>query len=271
MLNYFPCDNQQLCRFGQHLKTTFQSADAIGNYLSGIRTCLAMLGQDIPNPLDRQMAMFTQGLKCIVVRAVKQAAPITPELLLKMSAAVDLNAITEIVAWTATLLGFYMFLRKSNLVPDTMHSFDPNQQFTRQDIHISQAQGPVMVQIRWSKTIQFRQRILRVPVLPAENKKICPVFRLHYMVNHVPGEPLGPTFTLPATQPGLALLYNQLIARFRKWLQIIGQDSSQYSLHSLRRGGATFAYQSNIEAEMIKVMGDWSSDAYKRHIHGPEI
>ena len=32
------------------------------------------------------------------------------------------------------------------------------------------------------------------------------------------------------------------------------------------QGGATFAYQSDIEAEMIKLMGDWASDAYKRYI-----
>ena len=30
--------------------------------------------------------------------------------------------------------------------------------------------------------------------------------------------------------------------------------------------GATFAYQSNIEGEMIKLMGGWASDAYKRYI-----
>ena len=28
MLDYFPCNNTQLCRFGQHLKTSFQSPDA---------------------------------------------------------------------------------------------------------------------------------------------------------------------------------------------------------------------------------------------------
>ena len=43
-------------------------------------------------------------------------------------------------------------------------------------------------------------------------------------------------------------------------------NESQYSLHSLCRGGATFAYRSNLESEMIKVLGGWSSDAYKRYI-----
>ena len=32
------------------------------------------------------------------------------------------------------------------------------------------------------------------------------------------------------------------------------------------RGGATFAYQANIEGEMIKLLGDWASDCYKRYM-----
>ena len=31
-------------------------------------------------------------------------------------------------------------------------------------------------------------------------------------------------------------------------------------------GGATFAYQANIEGEMIKLLGDWASDCYKRYV-----
>ena len=57
-----------------------------------------------------------------------------------------------------------------------------------------------------------------------------------------------------------------MIYRFRKWLILSGHDPAIYSLHSLRRGGVTFAYQSDIEAEMIKLLGDWASDCYKRYI-----
>ena len=32
------------------------------------------------------------------------------------------------------------------------------------------------------------------------------------------------------------------------------------------QGGATFAYQSDMEAEMKKLLGDWASDSYKRYI-----
>ena len=39
-----------------------------------------------------------------------------------------------------------------------------------------------------------------------------------------------------------------------------------FSLHLLRRGGATFAFQSDMEGQMIKLLGDWASDCYERYI-----
>ena len=90
LLNYFPCDNKQLCRFGQHLRKTFESPDAIGNYLSGMHTISALLGLVIPDIKDRQMQMFMTGLKRTMQHTVKQAAPITPQLLIKMSKVVKL-------------------------------------------------------------------------------------------------------------------------------------------------------------------------------------
>ena len=63
-----------------------------------------------------------------------------------------------------------------------------------------------------------------------------------------------------------SIISKSAIYRFRKWLILIGAEPHIYTLHSLRRGGAIFAYQANIEGEMIKLLGDWASDAYKKYI-----
>ena len=102
-------------------------------------------------------------------------------------------------------------------------------------------------------------------MLPASNKAVCPVFWMHFLIAKVPGNPDDPVLLIPGRRK-LALSANQLLYRFHKWLILIGLDSTIFSLHSLCRGGKTFAYQSNIEAEMIKLLGDWASDAYKRYI-----
>ena len=86
------------------------------------------------------------------------------------------------------------------------------------------------------------------------------------MISRIPAEPSEPLFSLQVGRHRVALSANQLIYRFRKWLILSGTEPSIYSLHSLRRGGATFAYQSDMEGEMIKLLGDWASDTYKRYI-----
>ena len=265
-LPYFPADNKHICRFGQHLAQTFKSPDSVGNYLSAVRTFMALMGFPIPNPQEKRMQMFIQGLKRYMDHEVKQAAPITPELLLKISRVVDYTSQTDMVAWVATLIGFTMFLRKSNLVPDAMDDFNPDMQFRRQDLNVTGPFSVMMAEITWAKNLQFKQKILRLPILPVDIKAICPVLWVHYMMQKVPALPHDPAFTVWVGNEKQALSANQLVARLRKWLKLVKEKEEEYSLHSLRRGGATFAHQCNIEAEMIKRLGNWASDAYKRYI-----
>ena len=124
LLQYFPCDNHQLCRFGEYLKTQLGLLDSIGNYVSGVRTMIALLGMEVPEVKDRHMQMFMVGLKKSMEHTIKQAAPMTPSILVRLSKVVNYRDRVEVIAWTATLLGFYMFLRKSNLVPEAMDKFD---------------------------------------------------------------------------------------------------------------------------------------------------
>ena len=147
-----------------------------------------------------------------------------------------------------------------------MDQFEPLHQFQRADIHLLGLDKAMMCEVRWTKTIQFRQKVLRFPVLPAHNKAICPVLWTHKMVIDNPGLPNDPLFLINTPQQKLCLLANQLLYRIRKWLKLVGQEDSAFSLHSLCRGGATFAYQSDMEGEMIKLLGGWASDCYKRYI-----
>ena len=249
-LQYFPADNRQICRFGQYLvsERKFISADSIGNYQSGIRTCHHILGLQAPSTTEKQMQWFTQGIQRLLLHELKQAAPITPDILVRISRVVKYTDETEMVAWVATLVGFTMFLRKSNLVPDAMDKFDPETQFRRADLHVTNPFAAMMAEIRWSKTNQFRKRILRLPVLPTNNKAICPVLWTHYMINKVPAEPNDPAFTIHHNGQKTALSAYQLLARMRKWLTLISEEAEKFSLHSLRRGGR----HSRIKAKLKK-------------------
>ena len=218
------------------------------------------------DPKEKQMQMFTQGLKRVLLHALKQAEPMTPKLPLRLSKVVNYKDDVETVAWVATLLRFYMFMSSSNLVPDTMDNYNIKQQFCRADLNLTRTDA-MMAEVRWSKTLQFRGKIPRFPVLPATNKAICPVFWTHHMITRIPTEPQDLDFTIKIKNQKLALSANQLIYRLRKWLTLVGNvNPCDYSLHSLRCGGVTFAYRCNIESEIIRTLGGWCSVAYKRYI-----
>ena len=86
------------------------------------------------------------------------------------------------------------------------------------------------------------------------------------MVRAIPADAHDLVLVLKDGNRTVALSANQLIYRFCKWLLLIACNPAIYTLHSLRRGGATFAYQADIEGEMIKLLGDWASDTYKRYV-----
>ena len=57
-----------------------------------------------------------------------------------------------------------------------------------------------------------------------------------------------------------------MTVKLRSWLEKISEDPQKFSLHSRRRGGAFHAHRSNIWEEMIKILGNWASDAFRRYI-----
>ena len=51
--------------------------------------------------------------------------------------------------------------------------------------------------------------------------------------------------------------------KLRNTFKLAKIKSENYSGHSFRRGGATFAMKSGVPFPLIKCQGDWASDAFK--------
>jgi integrase len=150
--------------------------------------------------------------------------------------------------------------RKSNLVY-TYSKDEPPHFICRKDIHFSQE--AVTLYFTWSKTNQFGARIHKVPLIAIPNSVLCPVQALFNMLSLVPAQPHDALFSVPgASKKLIPVSY----ANFQKFLKnivsLVGIDSTNFSTHSFRRGGATHAFDSNVPSELIKSHGDWSSDAY---------
>jgi hypothetical protein len=79
----------------------------------------------------------------------------------------------------------------------------------------------------------------------------------------VPADPLDCAFVYQnAVGKLVALDHASLVSGMKQLMTRIGVPASSVSGHSLRRGGATFAYQSGVDGKSIKAQGDWSSDCW---------
>ena len=199
---------------------------------------------------------------------VHRVSPLTPEILLAFRPHLDLGSPTRENIWAACLVGFFGLLRKSNLFPPTLQGFDPSKHLSMSDFLIRE--WGLAIQIRWSKTVQKKERVLQVPLLAMPGHPLCPVTA----VNHARRLNVGTSLTGPAffwqTDKGLSpVLYKWFLKQLRILLEKVGCDPSEYGAHSLRRGGASWAFRCGLPADVIKILGDWRSQAYQAYLEIP--
>jgi integrase len=58
------------------------------------------------------------------------------------------------------------------------------------------------------------------------------------------------------------MTHTVFVGAFKRLVKLCGLDWAKYSGHSFRRGGATYCFNLGVSPELIKLLGDWKSDAY---------
>ena len=159
----------------------------------------------------------------------------------------------HVVFWALFILAFFTLSRKSNLVVS-------GNKLRRMDVLVGD--NGLLVKFRWTKTIQFGQRILEIPLLAAPESNLCPKKAYQNMITLVPAPKSGPAFVLPSAKGLAPVTYLQFQSFLRDCIRGIGLKAEGFSSHSFRRGGATWAFKSQVPSELIKVQGDWLSSAY---------
>ena len=117
--------------------------------------------------------------------------------------------------------------------------------------------------MRWSKTIQFLERIVEIPLLCIPRSKLCPTTAIsnafHFMAaasafnsqafNWVDQKQLVKIFTC-----------GSFVSTLQIHLTSLGFDPKLFAGNSFLRGGASFAYQAGVPIKLIKALGSWHSD-----------
>jgi integrase len=206
------------------------------------------------------------GIKRTKGDAVKTKLPITPEILHRIRLALSPLDAEDSVFWAVCLIAFFGLFRKGNLLLKSDSSFDPTKHLRRRDFGF--VPSGIIVEVRWNKTIQFLQRTLQIPLPLLKNHPLCPVSAVLRSFSLVTPPSLdAPAFLLPSTEGRVtSLTQSKFTKKLTKVLSLSGYDSSLFSGHSFRRGGATWALQCGFPSDVIKILGDWRSDAYLRYI-----
>ena len=89
-----------------------------------------------------------------------------------------------------------IIINKNRLLANTIYrnivtsesttTFNPDEQLTRANAFI--AGWLVLINIRWSKTIQYMQKDLHLPLTPAKCRAICPIYWVRYMQKMIPSK-----------------------------------------------------------------------------------
>ena len=146
-------------------------------------------------------------------------------------------------------------------------NFKGTEQLTRWHVGIDQDDKMALFIIEWSKTIQHCHKELWVPVMPSTDKSVCRISNLLRYFALVSAKPSDPCFCYRNHRCQLkALMYEQLGSQLKDWVKELGEDQNKYSLHGLRRGRTSHAFDMGIKPEYIKMMGDWASTCFYRYL-----
>ena len=98
---------------------------------------------------------------------------------------------------------------------------------------------------------------------------LCPVQPYEHHLRCHPAPSSSPAFFKSFDGDIKPITYDVLGTKLRCVLASAGLDPSKYSTHSLRRGGASYAFKCGAPVELISLQGDWSSDAVLIYVAQP--
>ena len=211
----------------------------IKQYVSGVWSLHKYLGYDHPDPTFFIIQSTLQGAKRLLGAATNPALPLSPQDLCAIFYTLDMSSVVDRKFWAALVLSFRCLLRVSHLVSS------PHQLYVR-DVEFNE-EGFDLV-MRSSKTIQFQERVNRIPVVQSPGSILCPVSVIKQYISDSGRKP---------SQTLFGFSYAKYNAKLQRSCEAIGLKG-HYSTHSVRRGSASYL-ATFLPLHDVKAYGDWRS------------
>ena len=265
-ISLVPISQQDLGRYIAFLSRKL-SFNSVRQYLNIVR--LLHLEVGLKNPLEDNwyVSSILKGVKRVKGDNQSQKLPITLDILRRIFLSLNLLSSFDRAFWAACLVGFFSFFRKSNLLVPSHMLFDPKRHICVSDVQFT-PDGAILT-VRWSKVIQFRERVLHIPLPKIIDSPFCPSNALLRVTLENPqcSSPAPLIRYCSAGATGVPLTHKEFTDKPRTALAACGLPANSYSGHSLRRGGASYALECGLPVDLINLQGDWNSNAYERYLH----
>lgn len=248
-----------MCRYAVELSESLRYS-TIQNYISGVLSLNRYFGYDAKNVRsDFEFVMTLSGIR----RVLGDPTPVRPSFTLKdlvrMSECVNFSIPEERCMWACLALSFRALLRKSNIVPDSLLQSEGH--FLRRGA-VCLTEWGLEVKVSSSKTVQYMQRVHKIPITMAIGSPLCAASLVRQHVMDFPSDdPESPFFVVRKGSKIVPLTYSVLMVFLKRLMKSSGFDPHRAGMHSLRRAGALYMYSVGLTIEDIRQAGDWQSMA----------
>lgn len=260
-LDYAMPNVPHICAFISYLVSHYSNPGTLSNYVSSLTSVLRRLHVDVTAFTSIEVSDMMASIKNNLRHMPVKRNPVSMDMLPVIVYNVLPDPQGPTVAF-AIITMFLTFLRQSNLAPRNKSKYDPTRHFTRSDVYV--APDAVVFSVKWSKTQQaMSASTVAAPVM--HGQIICPVQAYHRMLAHAPT--LRPDQALLSFRDGSPLPISYIDRVWDAAVTAMGIPRRVYTLHSLRRGGATEAYGGGVASlQEIQEHGNWRSSAVYEYL-----
>ena len=225
-LQITPANPETICLFAQFLADSFRAPQSIVNYVAPVKLWHSLLGPDMTTFNSLEFVLTKRGLFRILAHIPKQAASVTPEHLSMFRQHLHISDPIDTTFWPLFLIAFFTMAHKSNLVPDTTSSFDPDKQLSREKVLVGN--GCLMVICTWVKTYKTATGHTKCPFCIF----LVPIYAMqkHIRMCHlVPLQGQHPNFPMKSSRGPVPDTYQQINQILKKLLGAWGFNPEDFS------------------------------------------
>jgi hypothetical protein len=245
-----------------------QQYGSVKNCLKGLQRFLQAKGWSSHLSQMWRVQQALVGLRRLQ-KGVSRKLPITPFVLLRVLAVLDVSQDLQVMIFASMLIAFAAFLRKANVCAASSSVTHVQRAILRRDVQVDLQQYCLIITLRFMKNAQFKEAVHTVVVAGQRGHPLDPVYWWSEYTSRVPAPSTAAAFGFMSAGVYAPLTHSVFVAWVKRLISAAGFDSSGFSGHSFRRGAASFSFLCGLPDALIKELGAWRSQVYQVYLDLP--